>query len=39
MPKKIDWAKLSEYEFEDTSKGSSTFACVGGVCEIVDING
>ena len=39
MPKKIDWTKLSEYEFEDTSKGSSTFACVGGVCEIVDING
>ena len=39
MPKKIDWSKLSEYEFEDTSKGTSTFACVGGVCEIVDING
>lgn len=39
MPAKIDWSKLSEYEFEDTSKGTSTFACVGGVCEIVDING
>ena len=39
MPERIDWSKLSEYEFEDTSKGSSTFACVGGVCEIVDING
>jgi ribonucleoside-triphosphate reductase (thioredoxin) len=39
MPERIDWSKLSEYEFEDTSKGSSTFACVGGSCELVDING
>jgi ribonucleoside-diphosphate reductase alpha chain len=39
MPKRIDWSRLSEYEFEDTSKGTSTFACLGGVCEIVDING
>lgn len=37
MPDKIDWAKLSEYEFEDTSKGTSTFACSGGSCEIVDL--
>jgi len=37
MPPKIDWAKLSEYETEDTSKGSQTFACVGGSCEIVDL--
>lgn len=37
MPKEIDWAKLSDYEFEDMSKGSSTFACVGGSCEIVDL--
>jgi len=37
MPAKIDWARLSEYEFEDTSKGTSTFACVGGTCEIVDL--
>lgn len=38
MPERIDWSKLSEYETEDTSKGTSTFACVGGSCEIVDIN-
>lgn len=38
MPPKIDWSKLSDYETEDTSKGTSTFACVGGACEIVDIN-
>jgi ribonucleoside-diphosphate reductase alpha chain len=37
MPKKIDWSKLSDYEKEDTSKGTSTFACVGGSCEIVDL--
>jgi len=36
MPKRIDWARLSEYETEDTSKGSQTFACVGS-CEIVDL--
>ena len=37
MPKNVDWLGLSFYETEDTSKGSSTFACVGGVCEIVDL--
>ena len=36
MPEKIDWTKLSEYEKEDTSKGTSTFACVGS-CEVVDL--
>lgn len=37
MPQKIDWAKLSDYEVDDTSKGTSTFACAGGSCEIVDL--
>lgn len=37
MPERIDWSKLSEYETEDTSKGTQTFACVGGACEIVDL--
>jgi len=37
MPTKLDWSLLSDYETEDTSKGSSTFACVGGVCELVDL--
>jgi ribonucleoside-triphosphate reductase (thioredoxin) len=37
MPELIDWAKLREYEKEDTSKGTQTFACVGGSCEIVDL--
>lgn len=37
MPEKIDWTKLSNYEKEDTTKSSQTFACTGEVCEIVDI--
>ena len=37
MPKAIDWSKLSEYETEDGTKSSQTFACTGDVCEIVDI--
>lgn len=36
MPNKIDWSKLSEYETEDGTKSSQTFACVGA-CEIVDL--
>ena len=37
MPDAIDWADLSIYEQEDTTKGSQTLACSSGVCEIVDI--
>jgi ribonucleoside-diphosphate reductase alpha chain len=37
MPDKIDWSKLSDYEKEDTTASSQTFACTGDVCEIVDI--
>ena len=37
MPDRIDWAKLSEFETEDTSKGTSTFACSGNSCEMVDL--
>ena len=37
MPLKIDWDKLKEYEVEDTTKASQTFACTGEVCEMVDI--
>ena len=37
MPKAIDWSKLSEYEKQDNTKGSQTFACTGEVCEIVDL--
>lgn len=37
IPTSIDWSKLSDYETEDTTKGSSTFACSGDSCEIVDL--
>ena len=37
MPKSIDWAKLKEYEKEDTTIGSKEFACTADSCEVVDI--
>ena len=37
MPSSIDWAKLGDFEKEDTTKSSQTFACSGDSCEIVDI--
>lgn len=37
MPVSIDWTKLADYEKEDGTKSSQTFACTGDVCEIVDI--
>ena len=37
MPDKIDWSRLADYEKEDTTKSSQTFACVGS-CEIVDLS-
>jgi ribonucleoside-triphosphate reductase (thioredoxin) len=37
MPEAIDWSRLSEYEKEDTTKSSQTFACTGEVCEMVDL--
>ena len=37
MPKAIDWSKLMEYEKEDMTKSSQTFACSGDSCEIVDL--
>jgi len=37
MDGNIDWNRLMDYEKEDTTSGSQTFACSGDVCEIVDI--
>lgn len=33
----IDWSRLPEFEFEDTTTSSQELACTGGVCEIVAI--
>jgi len=38
-PKKIEWEKLSEYELEDNTESSQTFACTSDACEVVDIKG
>jgi len=38
MPENIDWSRLSEYERDDTTKGSQSYACSAGVCEVVDIS-
>jgi ribonucleoside-triphosphate reductase len=35
MPAELDWAKLSDYEQEDTTTGSRELACVGTQCEII----
>ena len=37
FPKDINWSSLSEWEKEDTTKGTQELACTAGVCEIVDI--
>jgi len=37
MPKSIDWSKLSEYEKEDNTAGTQTFACGPDGCEVVDL--
>jgi len=38
MPKKIDWAGLSEHEKDDNTNAMQTLACSGDSCEIVDIS-
>jgi ribonucleoside-triphosphate reductase len=37
MPKNVDWSLLSNYEKEDNTAGTQTFACSAGSCEIVDL--
>jgi len=37
MPKDIDWTMLSNYEKEDKTVGSQTYACSGDKCELVDL--
>jgi len=38
MPKKIDWAGLSEHEKDDNTNAMQTLACSGDSCEMVDIS-
>lgn len=37
MPKDVDWSLLQNYEKEDKTTGTQTFACSGDKCEIVDL--
>ena len=37
MPLSIDWNELQQYEKGDTTTSTQELACIGGVCEIVDI--
>ena len=37
LPTDIDWSRLGEYEKEDNTSGTQTFACSGDSCEIVDL--
>ena len=37
MPKDVNWEELADYEKEDNTAGSQTYACSGGACEIVDL--
>ena len=37
MPLSIDWDELQQYEKGDTTTSTQELACIGGVCEIVDI--
>jgi ribonucleoside-diphosphate reductase alpha chain len=39
VPLNIDWGRLKEFEDDDTTVSSQSMACVGGSCEIVDIEG
>jgi len=37
MPKEINWHRLRDYEKEDTTKSSKTYACSADHCEVVDL--
>ena len=37
LPKDVDWGGLGEFEKEDNTSGTQTFACSGDACEIVDL--
>ena len=37
MPKNVDWSLLKNYEKEDKTVGTQTYACSGDKCELVDL--
>jgi ribonucleoside-diphosphate reductase alpha chain len=36
-PKSINWYDLNQYELEDNTESSQTYACTSDACEVVDI--
>jgi ribonucleoside-diphosphate reductase alpha chain len=36
-PTNIDWSELQDFEKEDNTAGSQTYACSGDSCEVVDL--
>ena len=37
LPNEINWSELANYEVEDQTSGTQTFACSGDSCEVVDL--
>ncbi len=37
LPNEIDWSELANFEVEDQTSGTQTFACSGDSCEVVDL--
>jgi ribonucleoside-triphosphate reductase len=37
LPTEVDWTLLKDYEEQDNTAGSQTYACSGDSCEIVDL--
>jgi len=37
LPSKVDWTELRDYEEQDNTAGSQTYACSGDSCEVVDL--
>jgi ribonucleoside-triphosphate reductase len=37
LPQSVNWEELANYEKEDNTSGSQTYACSGDSCEVVDL--
>jgi len=37
LPSEVDWTLLKDYEEQDNTAGSQTYACSGDSCEVVDL--
>ena len=37
LPQSVNWEELANYEREDNTSGTQTYACSGDSCEVVDL--